>query len=111
MESHVLLLRQIRVVDRRHRSIRFRLWLSTTKTTAPAASCPGLLNSDPVVCAHISSEYHAVFFEHSSTYLTPIPSHPQNVTCENMEIRNFDGDAMVVRNSNMVNIDARNYDQ
>eukprot|EP00752_Nemacystus_decipiens_P013409 g11873.t1 len=34
----------------------------------------------------------------------------QNVTCENMDIRNFDGDAMVVRDSNVVNIDGRRYD-
>ena len=41
----------------------------------------------------------------------PIPCHPQNITCENVDMRNFDGDAMVVRDSSIVNIDGRKYDQ
>ena len=41
----------------------------------------------------------------------PYLSHLQNITLENTDIRHFDGDAMVVRNSNTVNIDGRNYDE
>lgn len=35
----------------------------------------------------------------------------QNITCENMEIYHCDGDAMVVRDSNIVNIDAGEYER
>eukprot|EP00903_Cladosiphon_okamuranus_P010016 g9498.t1 len=35
----------------------------------------------------------------------------KNVTCENTDTRHFDGDGMVVRNSNIVDIDGRKFDQ
>ena len=35
----------------------------------------------------------------------------QNITLSNAELRYCDGDAMVVRNSNMINIDAGEYEE
>jgi len=42
-----------------------------------------------------------------------IPRHlsKQNVTARLLDAKNCDGDAMVVRNSNIVNIDAGRYDE
>lgn len=39
------------------------------------------------------------------------PSCPQNITLSDAELRFCDGDAMVVRDSNMINIDAGEYEE